>query len=59
MKGFRCIGGTTQEKMEVVIRRRHEAQRLYRKQLMYYTISRAFIGIPGIILLYSFLQTAK
>jgi hypothetical protein len=36
---------------------RHEAQRLYEKQFMYYTISRAFIGIPGIIVSYSFPHT--
>ena len=38
----------------VDIGRRHKAQRVYRKQLMYYTISHSFIGIPGIIVAYSF-----
>ena len=45
---------TTKENEEVVIEIRREAQRLYEKQFMYYTISRAFIGIPSIILSYSF-----
>ena len=45
----------TEENGELVIGSRHEAHRIYGKQLMYYTISRAFIDIPGIIVLYSFL----
>jgi hypothetical protein len=36
---------TTKENGEVGTRSRHEEQRLYWKQLVYYTISRAFIGI--------------
>jgi len=44
---------------EVDIGRRHEAQRVYRKQLMYYTISHSFIDIPGIIVSCSFPQTLK
>jgi hypothetical protein len=35
----------------------HEAHCFYGKQLMYYTISRAFISIPGIIVSYSFPHT--
>jgi hypothetical protein len=50
---------TTEENGEVVIRSRHEAHRLYQKQLMYYTISRVFIDIPGIIVLYSFPRLLK
>ena len=46
---------TTRDK-EVDIGRGHEVQRLYRQQLMYYIISRAFIDIPGIIISYSFPQ---
>jgi len=42
------------ENEEVVIESRHEAQRLYKKQIIYYTISRAFISIPSIIVSYSF-----
>jgi hypothetical protein len=38
------------------IGRGHEAQRLYRQQLMYYTISRTFIGTPSIIVSYGFPQ---
>ena len=48
---------TTEENREVVIGSRREAQRLYQERLMYYAISRALIGIPGIIVLYSFPQT--
>ena len=40
---------TTEENREVAIGSRHEAHRLYGKQLTYYTINRAFIDIPGII----------
>jgi len=47
----------TDENGEVVIGSRHEAHRIYGKQLMYYTISRAFIGIPSIIVSYSFPHT--
>jgi hypothetical protein len=43
----------TAENGEVVIESRHEAHGINGKQLMYYTISRAFINIPGIIVLYS------
>jgi hypothetical protein len=42
---------------EVGLGGRHEVQRLDWQQLMYYTISRAFIGIPGIIVSYSFPHT--
>ena len=48
---------TARDNEEVDIGRRHEVQRVYRKQLMYYTISHAFIDIAGIIVSYSFLQT--
>jgi hypothetical protein len=44
----------TKENEEVVIDSRHEAQRLYEKQFRFCTISRTFISIPGIIVLYSF-----
>jgi hypothetical protein len=47
---------TTTENREVDMGSRHEAQRIYRKQLMYYTISRAFIVISGIVVSYSFPQ---
>jgi len=39
---------------EVDIGRGHEVQRLY--QLMYYTISCVFVGIPGMIVSYGFPQ---
>jgi hypothetical protein len=42
---------TTEENEEINMR--HEEKCVYRTQLMYYTISRAFIGIPDIIVLYS------
>ena len=45
----------TEESGEFFIRSRHETHRIYGKQLVYYTISRAFIDIPGIIVLYSIL----
>jgi hypothetical protein len=45
----------TEENGEVVIKSRHKAHCIYGKQLIYYTISRVFIDIPGIIVLYSFL----
>jgi hypothetical protein len=48
---------TTKENREIDIGRRQEVENLYGKQLMYYTISRAFIGIPGIIVSYSFPHT--
>jgi hypothetical protein len=41
------------ENEEVDIGRRHEAARLYGKQFIYYTISRPFIDINGIIVSYS------
>ena len=50
---------TTEENVEVVIGSRHEAHRFHGKQLMYYTINRAFIDIPGIIVLYSFPRLLK
>ena len=40
----------TEENGGVVIGSRHEAHRIYGKQLMYYTISRVFIGIPSVII---------
>jgi len=44
------MGETPQkENEEIDIGRRHKAHRLYGKHLMYCTISRAFIDIPGII----------
>jgi len=42
---------------KVVIGSRHEAHRIYGKQLI--TISRAFIDIPDIIVLYSFPRLLK
>jgi hypothetical protein len=39
----------TKENAEVIIDSRPETQRLDEKQFMYYKISRAFIGIPGIL----------
>jgi hypothetical protein len=48
------MGKTPQENEEVDIGRRHEAHRLYGKQIVYYTISRAFIDIPGIFVSCSF-----
>jgi hypothetical protein len=49
-KGDQMRGwNATEENGEFVIGNRYEAHLLYRKQLMYYTISRAFIDIPGII----------
>jgi hypothetical protein len=39
---------TTKENEEVNIRRRHEAERLYQKELVYYIISHAYTSIPGI-----------
>src|SRR5580658_9776142 len=40
---------TTKENEEIDIGRRHGAERLYRKELVYCTISHAHIGIPGIL----------
>ena len=50
---------TTEENVEVIIGSRHKAHRFHGKQLMYYTINRAFIDIPGIIVLYSFPRLLK
>ena len=47
-------GNAIKENKEVDIGSRHKAQRLYQKKVVYYIISRAFIGIPGTIVLYSF-----
>jgi hypothetical protein len=50
---------TPQENEEVGIGRRHEAHRLYGKQFVYYTISRAFIDIPSILVSCSFVAKRK
>ena len=54
--GDQMHGRNTTRDEEVDIGRGHEAQRLYRQQLMYYIISRAFIGIPSLIVSYGFPQ---
>ncbi len=51
------MGESPKEVGEVDIGSRHETQGHYRKQKLVYlycTISRAFMGIPGIIVSYSF-----
>ena len=60
MGAIGCMGETPKQNEEIDIESRHEAHRLYGKQLMYSIISRAFIDIPGIIVLYiQFPQTPK
>lgn len=40
----------TEENADIVTGSKHEAHRIYGKQLIYYKISHAFIGIHGIII---------
>ena len=54
--GIRCIGETMQKEMKRLTSEGDMRRNVFMEKV-YYTISRAFIDIPGIIVSYSFLQT--